>query len=69
MYAVVKNVQLDDIYQDPTVLKCFKYGAFSIGVGGRSQYFKFMLTDKCHSFTEAKLEMHLWLFILIINKM
>lgn len=55
-----ENVQLEDLYQDPTILSCFKYAPItSVDVERLFSVFKNMLTDKRHSFTEEKLEMHM----------
>jgi len=55
-----ENVQLEDLYQDPTILSCFKYAPItSVDVKRSFSVFKNMLTDKRHSFTEEKLEMHM----------
>jgi len=55
-----KNVLLEDLYQDPTILSCFKYASIaSIDVECSFSVFKNMLTDKRHGFIEEKLEMHM----------
>lgn len=55
-----ENVQFEDIYQDPTILNCFKYApTTSVDVERSFSVFKNILTDKRHSFTEEKLEMHM----------
>jgi len=55
-----ENVQLEDLYQDPIILSCFKYApTTSVDVEPLFSVFKNMLTDKRHSFTEEKLEMHM----------
>ena len=54
-----ENVQLEDLYQDPAILSYFKYAPITLVHVERSfSVFKNMLTDKWHSFTEEKLEMH-----------
>ncbi|XP_022183214.1 uncharacterized protein LOC111042824 [Myzus persicae] len=55
-----ENVQLEDVYQDPKIISCFKYApTTSVEVESSFSVFKNMLTDKRHSFTEEKLEMHI----------
>ncbi|XP_060860851.1 uncharacterized protein LOC132938173 [Metopolophium dirhodum] len=55
-----ENVQLEDLYEDPTILSCFKYAPItSVDVERLFSVFKNMLTDKRYSFTEEKLEMHM----------
>jgi len=51
------SIQLDDIYQDPTILSCSKYApTTSVNVERSFSVFKNMLTDIHHSFTEEKLK-------------
>jgi hypothetical protein len=55
-----ENVQLEDVYQDPKIISCFKYApTTSVDVERSFSVFKNMLTDKRHSFTKEKLEMHM----------
>jgi hypothetical protein len=57
-----EKVQLEDLYQDPTILSCFKYAPItSVDVERSFSVFKNMLTDKRPSFTEDKLEMHIFI--------
>lgn len=53
-----ENVQLDDIYQNQTILSCFKYDpTTSVDVNRSFSVFRNMLTDNVINFTEEKLEM------------
>lgn len=54
-----ENVQLDNFNQDLVILSCFNYDQItSVNVKRLFSAFKNMLTDKRHSFTKEKLEMH-----------
>jgi len=54
-----ENVQLDDIYQNQTILSCFKYDPItSVDVNRSFSVLRNnMLTDNVINFTEDKLEM------------
>lgn len=55
-----KNIQLNDIYQDPTILSQFKHAPLTlVEVERLFSVFKNLLTDKRQNFTEEKLKMHL----------